>query len=156
MIHGGAVRQRAHEGFIARALYETGDPIHRPIEWTLFPAIGVGSAVFHFGQTIGIEHPSHGGSSLGTEGALINRTPRVAFDVDYIVSLCIDKLSTAHGAVRTNTGAHPVRFFESRTKRTREIGLRGAPLRVFASELPRNGPITENRAKPIGHACFAH
>ena len=52
VIHGGAVRQRAHEGFIARALYETGDPIHRPIEWTLFPAIGVGSAVFHFGQTI--------------------------------------------------------------------------------------------------------
>lgn len=86
--HGfGAVDELAlvvlfRERLVAAFLHALGDFFHRPFPFHFFPFGGVGGAVKRLLGALIVDGKLPRGRALGTEGALVDRVIRIAFDVD--------------------------------------------------------------------------
>jgi hypothetical protein len=94
-----------------------------------------GSPVFHRGKPLRVDHPAEGGCPLRAEGALVDRTTRVAFNMQNRIPLGIHQLCTTHSAIGTDTGANPVSLFKARPQGAGVCALRCSTHRILTSQL---------------------
>src|SRR5438874_1917262 len=71
-------------------LHELRDPLHRPVQRLLLPAVGIGGTVLDAGDTGGIDQHAVGGRALRAEGPAVDRRCRVPLDVDDLLILHVD------------------------------------------------------------------
>src|SRR6202521_2621549 len=97
------------EGGIARLFNEGGDAVHRPLEWPVFPVIGVGRTISHRGHAVGVDDILIGCSALRAERALVDGRGWVPLDVNDALVFDVDQLTAADRAIGTDGGNRLVR-----------------------------------------------
>src|SRR5207245_4156033 len=86
-----AVGGSLDEGLVPSGLDPLRDPVHGPVERTVFPVVRIWGAVANRGDAVGVDHVLVGRGSLGTERALVDRRLGVSLDVDDLLVLDVDE-----------------------------------------------------------------
>src|SRR5271157_6410062 len=89
---------------ITRFLDTLRDPVHRPVEVSLFPLGCVRSPILDLRQAVRVHRELECGRALGAERAAVDRAVRVPLDVDDLALSYADDLGTADRAVRADAG----------------------------------------------------
>ena len=131
-----------------------GDHVHRGIEVEVAPLGGVGRAVTHFGDALGLRDELVAGRALWAEVALADGAGRVALDGDHLVVL-----------VDRRVGRSPPRnrdrwIWRPRRPRRRHAGVHGAGLVGHGfqagavqsmADLPEERPLREEGGESGKH-----
>src|SRR4051794_36092482 len=101
-LHEGFAIARFFERTLASFPHAVCDHIHRRFEIDLLPLATKGAAVLHLGQTVGMGVQLERIRALRAKPPAGNWRLGISFDGNQLVSLMVDKLPAADGAVRTD------------------------------------------------------